>query len=277
LFTDEELKAFAGSPVLTRVLWGFLAILVAMCVLPTASSQDCANVVRDYRDSVVSVEIKKTAKDTGAVDTIHGTGFIVDQDGHVLTSRSLLFKEGKDTDPEALRISGAIRSERATKMPMEYLTSSEIGDVAVLRFTDTSQTWRAISLGDPWSIQNGQSICFMGFPLDIEFLMKPGTVTGKGASKGWWYSDIPYNFGAGGAPVFDSRNEKLIGIVGVSVRSEAEARGVGYIVPINLAYPLLQQFANIDIKREAAQTLASGLQGLQPTTGNASSDAADYG
>jgi len=240
-------------------------LLAATGVALTGCAQDCSDVARGYRSSVVSIEVKKTAKDTGAVSTQHGTGFIIDQEGHVLTSRSLFSKDIQDGDIDPPKIRGGIGSQKAPTEPMEYLTSSVVGDVAVLMFSDTSQKRNAIALGDPWSIQNGDSVCYMGFPLDIEFLLKPGTVTGKGATRGWWYSDIAYNPGVGGAPVFDSRNGKLIGIVGVSAGDQAETRGVGYIVPINLAYPYLLQFANIEIKRDAAQTLASGLQGLQST------------
>ena len=221
--------------------------------------------MRTYRLSVVSIAVKKTANDTGAVTTVHGTGFIIDHEGHVITSHSLFSKSVKDSDPDIIEISGSIGSQKATKEEMTFLTSSPVGDVAVLRFSDTSKDRKPISVGDPWSVRNGQSFCFMGFPLDIEFLTKQGIVTGR-ARNDWWYSDMPYNDGTGGAPVFDSRDGGLIGIVGVSRESEIDARGFGYIVPINLAYVSLQEFANIEIKRQAAQTLASGLQNLDATS-----------
>jgi S1-C subfamily serine protease len=240
----------------------FLAGLVAAGGVLTVYAQDCSQVTKKYRPSVVSIEVKTTDANTGAVTPHRGTGFIIDEEGHVLTSNSLFSKNGVQ-----LSISGGIQSQYATKEQMEFLTSSELGDVAVIRFTDTSQKRIPIDVGDPWSVQNGDPVCSMGFPLNVEFLMKPGTVTGKGASKGWWYSDIAYNDGTGGAPVFDPRKGQLIGIVGVTSGSEAGARGVGYIVPINLAYGFLHDFANIEIKRDVAQTLASGLQGLQPSVG----------
>ena len=202
--------------------------------------------------------VKTVDRNTGAVNPHKGTGFVIDEEGHVLTSNSL-FPKNEDLDS----VSGGTRSQSAFKEPMEYLTSNELADVAAIRFKDSSQKRIPIDVGNPWSIQNGDHVCSIGFPLDIEFLMKPGTVTGKGASKGWWYSDMDYNAGTGGAPVFDAQTGRLIGIVGVDVAPKAN--GVGYIIPINFVYGFLHDFANIDIKRDAAQALISGHQSLHAT------------
>jgi S1-C subfamily serine protease len=240
----------------------FLSLLAA--IVPRLAAQDCSGVVQMFRGSVVSIEVKNIQKETGAVVTVHGTGFIVDQEGNVLTSKSLFTVATSNLGIESLAISGALgSSEQGVRYPMELLTSSDIGEIAVLRFRDTSHPWTPIQLGDPWSVPLGQIVCFMGFPFNQEFVTKPGAVTGKGATKGWWYSDIPYNAGAAGAPIFDARNQKLIGMVGVDAEIGNDRQKQGFIVPVNLAFPLLLQFANVEIKGEAARALAAGLRGLQ--------------
>src|ERR1039458_3219343 len=262
-----------------------MGTLIAAGAAQTSCAQDCSSVVHSYRSSVVSIEVKKTAKDTGAVSTQHGTGFIIDQEGYVLTSSSIFSTDEKEVDAGSLTINGSTGSQKAPKEPMEFVTSSLVGEVAVLRFLDTSKDRNPISVGDPWSIRDGQFVCYIGFPLDIEYLTKPGTVTGKGATKGWWYSDIAYNLGTAGSPVFDTRSGNVIGFVGVKIGTEVDARGVGYIVPINLADVFLHTYANIEIRRESAQTLASGLQRLQvngtstasPVTTRSSTELRDRG
>jgi S1-C subfamily serine protease len=236
----------------------FFAVLLALALVSSARAEGCADVTAKYQRSVVSVEIKKTDSHTGAVITSHGTGFIIAQTGNVLTSRSLFGQDGNEGSTAALDITGAVGSRYATKEEMEYLTSNEIGDVAVLRFRDTSKKLSPIRIGDPWKVEEGQAICALGFPLDLEFFAKPGTVTGRGAPKGWWYSDIPFNSGSEGAPVFDTQSQRVIGIVGAG----AGALGIGYIVPINLTNALLSEFANSNIQLEAGNTLASSLESL---------------
>jgi S1-C subfamily serine protease len=226
-------------------------------------AQDCSEVARNTRSSVVSIVVKRTRKNTGAVDALHGTGFIIDSEGHVLTTRSL-FSQSPDGYLDPPNVTGSIGSQAASPEPMEYLTQSEIGDVAVLRFTDTSRDYKPIELGDPFSVQAAQEVCSVQFPLNVEYSSPHGTVTGKGATKGWWYSDIPYNPGSGGAPIFEARSGKLVGMVGV-FEPQTNTVQIGYVVPINLADPFLHEFANLQIQHDAAINLARELHGLQPS------------
>ena len=58
--------------------------LLAVTIMPViVLPQDCSEVRQQNRGSAVSITVKKTRKNTGAVDTVHGTGFVNSEQGYV--------------------------------------------------------------------------------------------------------------------------------------------------------------------------------------------------
>jgi S1-C subfamily serine protease len=199
---------------------------------------------------VVHIEAEKTMKATGVVKVFGGTGAIVSSSGVVLTNKHVVV-QGDDVDE--VRIYASIGSQAAQLEPMHVLALSGTTDLAVLQFNDTSKTWRPVTIGNPWAIDIDHPFCSMSFPLDIEFLMTKGTLSGKGAPNGWWYSGLASNPGDSGAPVFDAADGR---VVAIKVGDRDDAKGLSFIIPINLAGSLLRDFAGLDVpnEREALDT-----------------------
>jgi hypothetical protein len=193
----------------------------------------------------VHIQAEKTSKTTGAVRVFGGTGFLVSASGLVVTNRHVV---GPEPDSESeVKISGAIGSQQGQRSPMHWLANSEITDIAILQFADTSRTWKPVVIGNPWQADVGHPLCSMSFPLDIEFTIARGVITGKGAPEGWWYSDMPSNPGDSGAPVFDASDGK---VVALKVGDRDDAKGLSYAIPINLAGSLLAAYAGVEVPRE---------------------------
>jgi len=220
-------------------------LLVWLSVVPGAYGQSCSDVINQNRLSVVHIQAEKTSKSTGAVKVFSGTGFLVSASGLVVTNKHVVAPE-PDSDPE-VKISGAVGSQQAQHSAMHWLANSEITDIAILQFSDTSRSWRPVVVGNPWQTDLGHSLCSMSFPFDLEFIMARGVVTGKGAPYGWWYSDMPSNPGDSGAPVFDASEGKLVAL---KVGDRDDAKGLSYVIPINLAGSLLAAYAGIEVPSE---------------------------
>jgi hypothetical protein len=207
-------------------------------------AQQCSDVTRQNRLSVVYLQVEKTVKNTGEVKVIGATGFIVSASGVVLTNKHVI---AQDVDIDDVKIQGAIGSRAAALESMHLLAPSAASDVAMLQFDDTSKTWKPVTIGNPWSMDIDHPLCSMSFPLDIEFLMTKGSVSGKGAPNGWWYSSLASNPGDSGAPVFDASDGQ---VVAMKVGDRDDAKGLSYVIPINQASSLLNDFAGLQLPHE---------------------------
>ena len=201
------------------------------------SAQDCTGIVKSYRKAVVYVHVERTYKNTGKIEESAGTGFILSSEGYVLTAKHLVTQAA---DVDRLVITGAIASAFAKQIPMEMIDEAQPPqDLALLKLQDTSQSYHAVSIGNPSRTPEGAPVCTMGFPLGVEFEQKGGHVGGKGGPKGWWYTDIPSTCGESGAPVFSLRGKRgkvvavQIGGLDFSASPCAPAP-VNLLVPVNL-------------------------------------------
>jgi S1-C subfamily serine protease len=223
-------------------------LLVSLTYVRAVHGQNCSDIVNHSRLSVVHIQAQKTSKKTGAGRVYGGTGFLVSASGVVMTNKHVV-APGPDDESE-VKISGAIGSQRGQHSAMRWLANSEITDIAILQFEDTSRAWKPVVIGNPWQIDIGHLLCSMSFPLDIEFATARGVITGKGAPEGWWYSDMPSNPGDSGAPVFDASDGT---VVGLKVGDRDDAKGLSYVIPINLADSLLSAYAGIEVPGQHVQ------------------------
>jgi S1-C subfamily serine protease len=222
---------------------GFL-LLLGLSFNSHMFGQDCSDLIRQNRLSVVHIQAEKTLKTSGAVKVVGATGFIVSASGVVLTNKHVV---AQDPDVDEVKVAAAVGSQAAQLEPMHLLAVSNAADVAILQFNDTSKTWRPVAIGNPWLMDVDHPFCSMSFPLDIEFLMTKGNLSGKGAPNGWWYASLASNPGDSGAPVFDAADGK---VVALKVGDRDDAKGLSYLIPINLASTLLSDFAGLDVPHE---------------------------
>jgi hypothetical protein len=150
---------------------------------------------------------------------------------------------------------GALQSQFAPPQPFQYIDQSDLGEVLVLKLSNTSVKWQHIELGEPFEVELGHSVCSMGFSLDIEFLLRSGVVNSKSGSRGWWLSTIPFDKGEDGAPVFDAQNGRLLGTL--RNPDPKGVQGVSFLVPINMANAMLNGYAGMEVRRATALSLAA--------------------
>jgi S1-C subfamily serine protease len=221
-------------------LLAYLVALAAGLSGASASAQSCSDVISQNRAATVFIRVEKTLKVTGQVEKGTGTGFIVSPSGYVLTNRHVVERDEK---VDAIVISGSLASREASPLRLTVLGTNQ-HDLALLKFLDTSTTYKDVVLGKAADVKVGDDLCSTSFPADKESFFTDGRMSGTGAEGGLWYSQMPSNPGDSGAPVFLPSGK----VVAIKVGGYETLQNVNLLIPINLAQDLLITVP--DLRRE---------------------------
>src|SRR6202795_715660 len=177
---------------------------------------------KKYQDSVVTVW-----SETG-----HGTGFIVDSSGLVLTNQHVI----------GLSEYIAVQFDETKKVRATLLAQDPEKDVAVLWVNLSSFPVSIVAPvvetgGTGASVEEGERVFTIGSPLSQRKILTTGIVSKVEARA--IISDININPGNSGGPLFSSRGK----VVGLTTFAEQTGRGPGIagIVRIEQVYPVLAQ------------------------------------
>ncbi len=267
-----EKQRSTASNLIAGVLGGLIvliagAILIATDVIDTGDSRtvvrqpsitqpasdpsatDGGRTVQDiYRDegsSVAFIEAEGVSGDSplgGGQGTATGSGFVVDDDGTILTNAHVVdgasgvtvsFEEGGESiDAEVKGVDADL-------------------DLAVLKIDPSEvEGLKAIPLGDSGQAQVGDPVVAIGNPLGFQRTVTTGIVSALGreidAPSGFSISnviqtDASINPGNSGGPLLDAQG-RVIGINSQIATSGGQGSvGIGFAVPVNVAKQVLPQ------------------------------------
>ena len=173
----------------------------------------------------VKASVFKVSSSTG-----HGSGFLVDTSGLVLTNHHVV--QGSDYL--------AVKVAAKRKYGAVLVAEDPANDLAVLRVhSEAIQGVEALSLSNDTasaaSVSVGERVIAIGSPLATEGIVTSGIVSK--VEEGAIYSDVNINPGNSGGPLFDARGE-VIGVNTFRLPSPG-GPGVSGIVRIHLARPLV--------------------------------------
>ncbi|MHC0430161.1 S1C family serine protease [Streptomyces sp. O3] len=227
--------------------------------LPQADAED----VKRPPESVAGI----AASAVPSVVTLHvsgggaqgtGTGFVLDDKGHILTNNHVVDPAGSDG-----RITVTFSGGESAKA---RLIGKDAGyDLAVVRVTGVSGL-KPLPLGNSDSVQVGDPVVAIGAPFDLSNTVTSGIISAKGRpiTAGGDGSDMSYvdalqtdapiNPGNSGGPLVDSK-ARVIGI-NSAIRSAgggsdpegggapAGSIGLGFAIPVNLAKRVAEELIN---------------------------------
>ncbi|MGH2921078.1 MAG: S1C family serine protease [Gaiellaceae bacterium] len=188
--------------------------------------------------------------------TSQGSGFVVSQQGVVLTSAHVITDAGQS---ESGSPDGADRVfvgfKNGDRVRAQIVGWDVFDDVGVLRVDPSDHDLAPVPLGDSSKVVVGEPVAAMGSPFGNQDSLAVGVVSANRRSIDALTSlyrvvdaiqtDAPITHGNSGGPLFDARG-RVIGI-NAQIRSQSgESEGVGFAIPINAA------------KRSMQQLLASG-------------------
>jgi len=187
----------------------------------TTAVEDLVSVYKTYRNSVVTVQAE--------YGPAHGTGFIVDPAGLVLTNQHVVQRS------EFV----AVQLDEKHRFRATVLAADPDKDIAVLwaNFAKAPEVVVAplLQKGDQSAIE-GEKVFTIGSPLHQSKVMTTGIVSK--VEQRAIISDININHGNSGGPLFNSRGV-VIGITTFGDVSDASGPGISGIVRIEQALPIV--------------------------------------
>ncbi|MGD2142923.1 MAG: trypsin-like peptidase domain-containing protein [Anaerolineae bacterium] len=171
-----------------------------------------------------------------------GSGFVIDQEGHVVTNNHVV------DDADALQVTFA---DSSVTDDVEIVGRDPYSDLAVLRVNVASDRLMPLELGDSDALRVGQQVIAIGNPFGLQGTMTAGVVSAVGRTlrsevlQGGAFSnpeiiqtDAAINPGNSGGPLLDTRGQ-VVG-VNTAIRSATGVNaGVGFAVPVNTVRRIL--------------------------------------
>ena len=177
-----------------------------------------------------------------------GTGFIISEDGMILTNKHVVL----DEDAEY-----TVLTSDNKEFPAEVLARDPFQDIAVLKITQEdseTEVLPIIKLGDSDKIRIGQTAIAIGYVLGrYQNTISVGVISGLGrtitASGGDFYetlediiqTDAAINRGNSGGPLLNLKGE----VIGINTAIDVEGQNIGFAIPINKAKRDIEQVKTI--------------------------------
>ncbi len=175
---------------------------------------------REYSKMVGAV-IKSVV--TVKTDIGIGSGFIISEDGLIMTNQHVI---DKAKEIEVLFNAGF-------SVPAEIVSYDDEYDVAIIKVK--ANGFKPLCLKDTDGVNIAEEVTIIGTPKSIEL----GQSVSKGIISGWRefdekkyiQTDASVNPGNSGGPMLNMRGE----VIGIVSRKGAKAEGIGYAIPMNVA------------------------------------------
>ena len=214
-----------------------------------AGDFDPPRIYTERSPGVVTVYAQFTSIHEGA--TAQGSGFVVSEDGLVLTNSHVITTAGEAREGEQVKAADRVFVEFSDR---DRIVARVVGwdvfnDVGVLRVDPEAHGLTVLPLGDSDQTVVGEPVAAIGSPFGNENSLAIGIVSARRAISALTsnYSiidaiqtDAPINQGNSGGPLLDARG-RVIGI-NAQIRSETgRNEGVGFAIPVNTARRAMEQ------------------------------------
>jgi S1-C subfamily serine protease len=168
-----------------------------------------------------------------------GSGFIYDADGWILTNRHVV--------EDAAELTVVLNDGR--QFPGEIYGVDTLTDLAIVKIDATDLP--VAPIGSSADLEPGQLAIAIGNPLGYENTVTTGVVSGLGRQiqasdatqssaetlRNLIQTDAAINPGNSGGPLVNSAGQ----VIGVNTAVNADAQGLGFSIPIDVARPIMQQ------------------------------------
>ena len=189
---------------------------------------------------------------SGAGNGAQGSGFVVSDDGHVLTNSHVITTAGEVTNPDRVRAADRVYVvfSDGGRAAARVVGWDVYDDVGVLKVDPEDHDLRPVPLGDSSRVVVGEPVAAIGSPFGNQNSLSVGVVSATkrtipGLTSAFGLvdaiqTDAPINRGNSGGPLFDARG-RVIGINAQIRSTSGTAEGVGFAVPINSAKRSMEQ------------------------------------
>lgn len=217
--------------------------IVAKVIPAVVAVSVSENIKKNYENGVIDLKtekiLKKEADGDGNIEVESGSGFIVDKNGIIVTSKHII----ADLDAEYFVFTNNGRKFRA-----EVIASDTINDIAILKIKpleNTTISFPIIPLGNSDKINLGESVIALGNALGIfKNTISAGIISGlhRGIAAKIYtnaevqemreliQTDAAINPGNSGGPLINLYGEAI----GINTAMFSKAENIGLAIPINI-------------------------------------------
>jgi S1-C subfamily serine protease len=197
--------------------------------------------------TIYAVFDEEGSDDAGAAQ---GSGFVVDDDGHVLTNSHVVTTAGEGRPLVRPASDVFVQFADGDRIRGTVVGHDPFTDVAVVKVDPEAHAVSPVPLGDSDAAVVGEPVAAIGSPFGNESSLAVGVVSATDRSIASLTSiynvvdaiqtDAPINRGNSGGPLFDARG-RVIGINAQISSTNGQNVGVGFAIPINAAKRSLDQ------------------------------------
>ena len=204
--------------------------------------------IRRFKEAAPSVvyitTTEERSRDFFGLDVVEvpagsGTGFIWDEQGHVVTNFHVIQGAAR----AFITLADGSRHEAA------YVGGAPDKDLAVLQLTKTPPRLRPIPMGSSADLQVGQAVLAIGNPFGLDQTLTTGVVSALGREiqsatqrriTGVIQTDAAINPGNSGGPLLDSAG-RLIGVNTAIQSPSGASAGIGFAMPVDTVNRVVPQ------------------------------------
>lgn len=177
-------------------------------------------------------------KGTEKKDVGGGSGFVVSEDGLILTNKHVVVDEKAEY---------TVLTNDGQKFPAKVLARDPVQDLAIIKIDLAGKKIPVIELGDSSGIQIGQGVVAIGNALgEFRNTVSAGIVSGLGRTisasggagsgfsetlEGIIQTDAAINPGNSGGPLLNLAGQ----VIGINTAMAEGAQSIGFAIPINIA------------------------------------------
>ena len=176
----------------------------------------------EYEIQRIKASVVKVQSEAG-----NGTGFIVSQQGHIITCAHVLSGD---------RIQ--IISECGERQSVFVLGKDENCDLAMLCLGRASEP--PLIFANPPTIVEGQTIFALGHPLGLDFTVSRGIISNRQRIRGgigFLQTDVSLNPGNSGGPLINEQGE----VIGVASQVLEGGHGLGFAIALQHIFSFAAQ------------------------------------
>jgi S1-C subfamily serine protease len=234
---NEAHEMFNPRNLLWMQLWFLPAFAMALLNTQHVSAQDFRGLFKKVDPSVVTIQAAEiVAGSRSQVRRSLGTGFIVSDDGNIMTAAHVVQTADQIT----------VKFVDGTESLAKIVSSVPGADVALIKVETLPANSVIATLGDSDKTETGAPSFVIGNPFGIEHSLSIGYISGAqtrpviaaGQPLKVIQTDASVNHGNSGGPLFNEHGE-VIGIVSHILSEGGGFDGIGFAVAINEAKKIL--------------------------------------
>lgn len=235
------------------------SVFVVLCLFVMPSASVAAEPHDSIRKSLAFIRVSATSTAAGTGGTTvsaEATGFLVSDDGLVLTNYHLLESLGQ-VAPKSVAFDISIGEKTSQRRPAAVIDGTQLLDLLLLKMPPAPEPYIPVPLGSAYAHPSGDRIFSSGFPKSLSYRTVQGGIEAREGPGGYlWTVDLSFQSGQSGSPVYNADGE----VIGVAKGDDAE---LSFMIPIDFADGLIAQ-VRIQELRHRIRRLEDLVEAMQP-------------